>query len=162
VGVDGRILLQRLEPAVRPSGSAERSHWDQRAPVAERSFHELLAQARRGDIESGRLLNADSLTEALPSEALPRIARALDLLEAHGSDRAVIVYADRTLVANVATRTIEGELLAHEGPKPEPVDAAVRVPTPDEDRSKGLRGPPQAYSVPADVLLALEARDSQN
>jgi hypothetical protein len=159
MAIDGRQLLHRLEPAVRPIEDAPRGAQPQRT-IDQRSFADLLRAARAGEVASDRLPSTGALGTELPREALPRIATALDKLEAEGRDRAVIVYANRALVADVATRTIEAELLAHEGPLVEPVDAAVRVPTPEEDRPTSVLGPPKAVSVPADILACLEARDS--
>ncbi|MBL9119780.1 MAG: hypothetical protein JNL80_07695 [Phycisphaerae bacterium] len=161
MAIDGRLLLQRLEPAVRPGESpVATGRQDPQRAIDHRSFADLLRSARAGAIASDRLPVAEGIGEELPPESMSRIGKALDMLEAEGRDRAVIVYANRTLVANVRTRTIEGELLAHEGPAPQAVDAAVRVPTPDEDRPNVIPGPPRAVLAPPNVLELLEARDS--
>lgn len=159
---DGRSLLLRLEPAVRPTDVVRAGGESPRSTLDAQPFAELLRQARAGGIASERIPDASLLGEALPPEAMSRIAKALDMLQAHGSDRAVVVYDRRTLVADVASRTIEGELLAHEGPQPAAIDAAVRVPTPEEERPGVIPGPPRAVHVPQSVLELLEARDSQS
>ena len=119
MGVDGRLLMLRLEPAVRPAGSPVDPARADAAPTLDgRGFADLLREARAGAIRSDRAPDLSRLDAEMPGESVERIAGALDMLEAHGRDRAVIVYADRMLVADVRTRTIEGELLAHDGPRP--------------------------------------------
>lgn len=156
----GFALLQRLEPAVRPAGAPADPFRHPTHALETVSFASLLEQAHRGAIASGRLPSASELAEPLLEGAAPRIGHALDLLEAHGSRRAIVLYGSRMFVADVATRTIESELLAHEGPMPERVDCAVRVPTPEEERPTSIPGPPNAVSAPPGVVELLEARDS--
>lgn len=160
---DGHTLLRRLEPAVRPAG--ETAGWLARLdiePLEESSFARLLGQARRGGIASDRLPTAPTEGEQLDLDGVPRIAKAMDLLEARGYRRAVILYGQRMFVADIASRTLESELLAHDGPAPVAVDCAVRVPTPSEERPNAVPGPPVAVGVPGAILELLEARDSHS
>jgi hypothetical protein len=166
VAIDGHLLLRRLEPAVRPivPESAPPPGWMSALPIEPldaASFATLLGRARAGSIESGRLPVQRSAGEELAIDAAPRIARALDMLEARGFRRAAVLYGQRLFIADVATRTLESEVLAQEGPMPLAVDAAVRVPTPEEEGPSSVPGPPNAVQVPIGVLDLLEARDSQ-
>ncbi len=155
----GHALLRHLEPPVRPSPAGSVVGLPVETLEAS-TFASLLERAQRGEIASGRVPTAAAIDEPLDPAAMPRIGRAMDLLEARGSQRAVILYGIRMFVATIATRTLDGELLAHEGPAPAFVDAAVRVPTPDEDRPTAFPGPPTAVTAPSDVIGLLEARDS--
>jgi hypothetical protein len=166
VAIDGHLLLRRLEPPVRPVApdAVGSPAWMSALPVEPldaASFATLLGRARAGSIASGRLPVQRSSGEELALDAAPRIARALDMLEARGFRRAAVLYGQRLFIADVATRTLESEVLAQDGPMPLAVDAAVRVPTPDEEGPTGVPGPPTAVQVPLGVLDLLEARDSQ-
>jgi hypothetical protein len=120
--IDPRQLLRRLEPAVRPAGpGASRS----RASVADGGFTELLSLARDGAIESSREPElADGAT--LEPATLAQIARALDLAQGRGAQRAVVVAEGRTFIADVASRRLE-RLEARDDFVFEAVDAAIAI-----------------------------------
>ena len=121
--IDPRQLLLRLEPAVPPSGPGrgERA----RASVADGGFGELLSLARDGGVESGREPElADGAT--LESATLAQVARALDLAEARGARRAVVVAEGRAFVAEVASRRLE-RLETRDEFLFEEVDAAIAI-----------------------------------
>ena len=102
--IDPRQLLRRLEPAVRPAGVA--SSAERRASVADGAFEELFELAREGGVESGRMPElADGAS--LEPATLAQVARALDLAEARGARRAVVVAEGRAFVADVPARTLE-------------------------------------------------------
>ncbi|MDI9404484.1 MAG: hypothetical protein QM516_11485 [Limnohabitans sp.] len=124
--IDPRQLLRRLEPAVRPTGaSAARG----RASVADATdgggFLELLSLARDGELESSRTLElADGAT--LEPATLAQIGRALDLAEARGSQRAVVVAEGRMFLAEVSARRLE-RLETRDEFVFEEVDAAIAI-----------------------------------
>jgi len=120
--IDPRQLLRRLEPAVRPTGaSAARG----RASVADGDFSELFSLAQDGSIESAREPQlADGAT--LEPSTLAQVARALDLAEARGSKRAVVVAEGRSFIADVASRKLE-RLETRDDFLFEEVDAAIAI-----------------------------------
>ncbi|MEY3026441.1 MAG: hypothetical protein RL136_939 [Planctomycetota bacterium] len=121
--IDPRQLLRRLEPAVRPAGVASSSA--KRASVADGAFTELLDLAREGGIESARLPElADGAS--LESATLAQVARALDLAEARGSRRAVVVAEGRSFIADVPSRRLE-KLETRDDFVFEEVDAAIAI-----------------------------------
>lgn len=153
----GADLLKRLEPAIRPVGDVR---LDGRTPLDEAEFAELLGLARRGLVASDRAIDARSLTAPLDTEALLRIGRALDLLEAAGMRTALVVYGPRPLVVDVASRTIEHELSAQESPSWWPVEAALRVVMPGEPLPSRVPGPPQGVPASLGAAELLAARHS--
>lgn len=121
--IDPRQLLRRLEPAVRPSGASSSS--SRRVSVADGAFTELLELAHDGGIESARMPElADGAT--LEPETLAQVARALDLAEARGSRRAVVVAEGRPFIADVPSRRIE-RLETRDEFILEEVDAAIAI-----------------------------------
>jgi hypothetical protein len=104
VTIDPRQLLRRLEPAVRPTGAASAA--SRRASVADGEFTELFSLARDGGLESAREPElADGAT--LEPATLAQVARALDLAEARGSRRSVVVAEGRAFVADIPSRRLE-------------------------------------------------------
>ena len=121
--IDPRQLLRRLEPAVRPAGAA--SSASRRASVADGEFTELFSLAREGEIESAREPElADGAT--LEPATLAQVARALDLAEARGSRRSVVVAEGRAFVADIPTRRLE-RLETRDDFVFEEVDSAIAI-----------------------------------
>jgi len=123
VTIDPRQLLRRLEPAVRPAGMSSAAA--PRASVADGAFGELFELARDGGIASARmpeLVDGASLEPA----TLAQVARALDLAEARGSRRAVVVAEGRAFVADVQSRRVE-RLESRDEFVFEEVDAAIAI-----------------------------------
>jgi hypothetical protein len=150
--IDPRHLLRRLEPAVRPgfaSGGAsavQASASSHRASVADGAFTELLDLAREGGIESARTPElADGAT--LEPATLAQVARALDLAEARGARRAVVVAEGRSFIADIASRRLE-RLETRDDFIFEEVDAAIAI-----------RGESATYSARALGPRALPPRE---
>lgn len=125
--IDPRQLLRRLEPAVRPTGASAlgSSAAAGRASVADGDFTELFELAKDGGIESAREpVLADGAT--LEPSTLAQIARALDLAQARGSRRAVVVAEGRSFLADVPTRRLE-RLDTRDDFVFEEVDAAIAI-----------------------------------
>ncbi len=122
--IDPRQLLRRLEPAVRPAG-ASASTASRRASVADGAFTELLDLAHEGGVESARSPElADGAT--LEPATLAQVARALDLAEARGARRAVVVAEGRSFIADIASRRLE-RLETRDDFIFEEVDAAIAI-----------------------------------
>jgi hypothetical protein len=140
--LDPTRLLQMLEPAVRPSYApvAERAGGP-RAALEARPFDELLEEAKAGLVRSGRPVRlAHQPAEAIGAEALRRLGEAADLAEAAGAQRALLVSEGRSLLLDVTSRTITGELTR--GLRAARLDAAVFVPGPGDGASPRVLGPP--------------------
>jgi len=120
--IDPRQLLRRLEPAIRPTATgASRG----RASAADGGFTELLSLAHDGGVESGREPElADGAT--LEPATLAQVARALDLAQARGSQRAVVVAEGRTFIADIASRRLE-RLESRDEFLFEEVDSAIAI-----------------------------------
>ena len=105
-------LLKQLEPAVRPrvappSGAAAHG------TLETQSFEQLLSMASRGQVSSGRQIEtAIELEPPLDPSQLERLAAAADQAQAAGSRRALMVIDGRSVVLDVQSRTIVGELNA--------------------------------------------------
>ena len=133
---DPSFLLRKLEPAVAPScltAPATRPT----APLEHRPFDELLAEARAGQLASGRTVSAGF---ELSPQQLDRLAGAADLAEASGANRAMLLLDGRAMVLDVPTRTISGELSL--SLQIEKLDAAVYVPAEGEQEPPRPLGPP--------------------
>jgi len=123
VTIDPRQLLRRLEPAVRPTGAASAA--SRRASVADGEFTELFSLAREGGVESAREPElADGAT--LEPATLAQVARALDLAEARGSRRSVVVAEGRAFVADIPSRRLE-RLETRDDFVFEEVDSAIAI-----------------------------------
>ncbi len=121
---DPTQLLRQLEPLVRPVPHGASSP---AAPLEGRSFEELLAQAQRGEVLSGRSVTvAFESTTALNEQQLARVSAAADLAEASGAQRALMLIDGRGLVLDVASRALSGELSG--GPPIIQTDTVVYVP----------------------------------
>jgi hypothetical protein len=146
--IDPRQLLRRLEPAVRPVGgpAAGSPVGSGRASVADGAFTELLDLARQGGVESARTPElADGAT--LEPATLAQVARALDLAEARGARRAVVVAEGRSFIADIASRRLE-RLETRDDFIFEEVDAAIAI-----------RGESATYSARALGPRALPPRE---
>ncbi|MFM7052202.1 MAG: hypothetical protein ACKOYN_08735 [Planctomycetota bacterium] len=120
--IDPRQLLRRLEPAVRPTATGPSRG---RVSAADGGFTELLSLARTGDVESGREPElADGAT--LEAATLAQVARALDLAQARGSQRAVVVAEGRAFIADIASRRLE-RLETRDDFVFEEVDSAIAI-----------------------------------
>ncbi|MFM7133561.1 MAG: hypothetical protein ACKO0W_04510 [Planctomycetota bacterium] len=120
--IDPRQLLRRLEPAVRPTAGREISS---RTSAADGGFLELLSLAGSGEVESGRepqLADGSNLEPA----TLAQIGRALDLAEARGSRRSVVVAEGRAFIADVPSRRLE-RLETRDDFLFEEVDSAIAI-----------------------------------
>lgn len=120
--IDPRLLLRRLEPAVRPAGQ---SSAQPRISAADGDFLELLSLAKSGGVESGREpVVADGST--LEPATLAQVGRALDLAQSRGARRAAVMAEGRTYIADVASRRLE-RLESRDEFIFEEVDAAIAI-----------------------------------
>ena len=88
---------------MRPAGASDARP---RASAADGAFGELLELAREGGVESAREPEfADGAV--LGPATVAQLARALDLAEARGARRSVVVAEGRAFVADVASRRLE-------------------------------------------------------
>jgi hypothetical protein len=133
---DSSFLLRKLEPAVAPSYLAPPAR-QPTAPLEQRPFDELLAEAQAGRLASGRTVSAGF---DLSPQELDRLAGAADVAEASGAKRAMLLFDGRALVLDVPTRTISGELSLSS--PIETLDAAVYVPAEGEQPPSRPLGPP--------------------
>ena len=78
---DASFLLRKLEPAVAPSYLAPPAR-QPTAPLEQRPFDELLAEAQAGRLASGRTVSAGF---DLSPQELDRLAGAADVAEASGA-----------------------------------------------------------------------------
>jgi hypothetical protein len=140
---DPTFLLKQLEPAVRPAYLGTPTARPS-APLEHQPFDELLAQAKAGRLESGRVVSAAVEGEPLSPGQLRRLAAAADTAEASGARRALMMLDGRALVLDVPTRTISAELSA--STEVEKLDAAVYVPTDDEQADTRPVGPPSGIA----------------
>ncbi len=126
MSIDPRQLLRRLEPAVRPTAASNAERVASgRVSVADGEFTELFELAREGGVESAREpVLADGAS--LESATLAHIARALDLAQARGARRAVVVAEGRTFIADVEARRLE-RLETRDDFVLEEVEAAIAV-----------------------------------
>jgi hypothetical protein len=151
--IDPRQLLRRLEPAVRPAGHGRSE--SARASVADGGFGELLSLARDGGVESGREPElADGAT--LEPATLAQVARALDLAEARGARRAVVVAEGRAFVAEVPSRRLE-RLETRDEFIFEEVDAAIAIR--GESASFALRPTGPRALPPREIAEQFESLD---
>ena len=137
---DPSFLLRKLEPAVAPSyltAPAAKPN----APLEHLPFDELLAEARAGQLSSGRTVSAGF---ELSPQQLDRLAGAADLAEASGASRAMLLLDGRAMVLDVSTRTISGELSLSS--QIERIDAAVYVPAEGEQEPPKPLGPPSSVA----------------
>jgi hypothetical protein len=124
VTIDPRHLLRRLETAVRPAGVLAATP-TRRASVADGAFTELLDLARDGGVESARMPELADGASMEPA-TLAQVARALDLAEARGARRAVVVAEGRSFIADIASRRLE-RLETRDDFIFEEVDAAIAI-----------------------------------
>ena len=158
--IDPSQLLRQLEPAVRP-GFSSPTVAPARPGFADQSFQQLLTLASRGEIESGRQVQlAFEPKESLDDGQLSRLSTAADRAEASGAKRAMMLIDGRGLVLDVEQRTIDAELSGGaESRFAGGIDAAVYVPSLDEQETEPLR-PPAAQMPPAGVARQIAAAQS--
>ena len=147
---DPSFLLRKLEPAVAPSYLTPPTARPT-APLEHRQFDELLAEARAGQLASGRPVSAGF---ELSPQQLDRLAGAADLAEASGANRAMLFLDGRALVLDVPTRTISGELSLSS--PIEQLDAALYVP------AEGEQEPPRPLGPPSGVAPRAVAEQIEN
>lgn len=122
-------LLKRLEPPVRPVATGAVTAG--RPPFELMAFDEMLTLVSRGEIRSDRPVIIDgSIDMPIETSQLTRLASAADLAESEGAQRAVMLMDGRSLVMDVAARTVTRELSGH-APFVRDIDAAVFVADPE-------------------------------
>lgn len=106
----------------RPSGSSA-------FKLEGASFQSLLEQARSGKVSSGRpvTIGRDSGVE-LTDQQLERVAAAVDLAEASGASRPLVVIDGKALKIDVGVRTITGVADVTVGKAVTGIDAIIHVP----------------------------------
>lgn len=139
--VDATQLLKRLNPAVRPaygaSGGAGAA-----TPIDQQSFDQLLTQASRGGIVSGRQVEVGcDMHPPLDASQLERLTSAADQAEASGSKRALMLIDGRAVVLDVSSRTIEAEVSSQSAASMYSVDSAIRVASDSDSDSTPLKYP---------------------
>ena len=154
--IDPTQLLRQLEPAVRPVYASAPLHAG-RAPFEGKTFDQLLAEARGGEVTSGRAVEV-AYEPAVPftEGQLDRVNGSADLAEASGAKRALVLLDGRGLVLDVATRRLTGEL--DTGARVAQLDAAVLAPA-AEPQARAL-GPPGGVAPRAvgEALLRVAQR----
>ncbi len=125
MATDSLQLLKHLEPAVRPAYAppdATRGG----TPVEHQRFDELLEAARKGALQSGRMVTLGFRPpRQLGIEQMERLASAADLAEASGARRALIMIEGRGFLLDVPRRVVSGELSTGAASRIVAVDAAV-------------------------------------
>ncbi len=149
--LDPSQLLRQLEPAVRPvfgPGSVAPT----RPGLADQSFQQLLTLASQGAIESGRQVQlAFEPIQTLDDEQIARLSTAADRAEASGAKRAMMLIDGRGFLLDVEQRALIAELSGGADSRyANGLDAAVYVPSPDDQETEPLR-PPVAQMPPAGV-----------
>ncbi len=158
--LDPSQLLRQLEPVIRPVlGSS--TFAPTRPGLADQSFQQLLTLASQGAIESGRQVQlAFEPKQSLDDEQIARLSTAADRAEAFGAKRAMMLIDGRGLLLDVEQRTLHAELSSGaESRFAGGLDAAVYVPSPDDQETEPLR-PPVAQMPPAGV--ARQIADAQS
>ncbi len=149
-------LLKLLEPAVRPSIAPPVSQKVQ-GSFESQSFDQLLAQAKKGSVHSGRQLEvACECQPPLEPSQLERMADAADQAQAAGAKRALLMVDGRGFVLDVASRSIVAEATADQAKSIQKTDAVVFVPA-DVQGLPGILKPPVAPNVPAAVVKQLQS-----
>ncbi len=152
---DSIQLLRQLEPAVRP-GQARTPTNRGSAAIEHQSFDQLMAQAARGEMESGRTTRlAFEPGEELDEQQIQRLSAAADRAEAAGARRALMMMDGRGFIMDVDQRTLTAEL-SFDSAINVGVDAAVFVPTGDE-RASTIVGPPGPNLPPLAVARQIDA-----
>ncbi len=137
------------------------------SPGGTTPFDELLEQARAGSERGTAPVKvAKGLDLKLNDEQLARIGAAVDLAEAHGGGRVMVLVDGRALQVDVATRTILSEAAAGKTASMPGVDAVVSAPAdPNVTQSHGLTQPPAANATNtpnASVRTLLESRQQSH
>lgn len=144
MAVHASQLLKLLEPAVRPAGIAAPTARP-RAPIEGQTFDDLLAQASKGAISSGRPVEAGFEAQPpLDGTQLERLAAAADQAEAAGARTALVMIDGRAFALDVESRTLTSELSGGSGIQTLHVDAAIAVPG---DGAQGAATAPLAPGV---------------
>ena len=158
MNADPTQLLRQLEPVIRPGHAAGPVARPQ-APLEHQSFDELLAQATRGGVDSGRPVSvAFEPSQEITKQQLDRLAAAADLAEVSGARTALLLVDGRGLVLEVSSRTLHAELSGSS--RYTSLDAAVYVGGDDEARGDATLPPPTAVA-PRGVAEQIEqARDT--
>lgn len=123
-------FLKRLA-GVEPRG-VQRSGKEAAANAIGLSFEDLLAQARGGEMSSGRAVEAQPGTGLdLSEEESAALAVAADRAETAGAQRALVLLEDRVLEVDVPSRSVIREVDLASGDPVTGIDAVIRADTGD-------------------------------
>lgn len=100
-------LLKQLGSGVRPTEvGGKKSHAE---ASGEAAFAQLLAQARSGELSSHKVVEiADDAKVTLNDGEIARLSLAADRAEAEGVRKALVVFDDKQVILDVASRTVTG------------------------------------------------------
>lgn len=158
MSLDSINLLRRLGSGVRPSASVQTNPSAATGPA---SFADLLSQAQRGTLESGRVVTVDPDAKVtLTPEQLVKVSRAADAAEAAGVRTALVVIDGQRLTLDVGQREITG--LAPAGGVVSGVDGVIDLDALEAQAAKrpSTNGPALRPGSPS--VLELLAKLEQN
>jgi hypothetical protein len=153
-------LLRNLEPAVRP-GALVPPTVQPNVPLEAQSFDELLAQASKGKMASGR--DVDVSFDAQPpldSTQLKRLQKAADQAEAAGAKQALMMIDGRNFVLDVENRTLTAELSPRSPMQMVNIDTAIFVTDDDQTHGGVAIAPPSPGVLPPALSRQLANRQS--
>jgi len=138
MAVNASQLLKLLEPTVRPMGIAAPARTP-RLPIEGQSFDDLLAQASKGAMSSGRQVETGFDVEPpLDGAQLERIASAADQAEAAGARKALVLIDGRAFALDVQSRTLTMELSARSDVRVLQLDTAIAAPADAEEEAPSI------------------------
>ncbi len=157
MAINASHLLKLLEPAVRP-GQPSVPQPASRLPLESQSFDQLLALASTGALQSGRQIElAFEPDPPLDAQQLERLAAAADQAEAAGATQALMLIDGRGFMLDVQSRTLMAELSGDPATRVMRIDAAVFVPSIDEELAVSRIAMPGSGLLPAGVLEQLQS-----
>jgi hypothetical protein len=124
------------------------------APISGTPFDELLEEARTGAATGASPVKlAKGLDLKLNEDQLARVAAAVDLAQANGAGRVMVLVDGRALQVDVGTRTILGEVTGAKTASMPGVDAVVNAPASKEalDAAAQSRPVPPPSASPLNV-----------